>query len=47
LGNHEAARRWYDQAVSGLAKEQSNITDMELKSFRAEAEELLGVNRGD
>jgi serine/threonine protein kinase/tetratricopeptide (TPR) repeat protein len=41
LGNSAEARRWYDRAVRWM--EQYQPEDMELRRFRAEAEELLGV----
>ena len=41
LGEKEAARKWYDQAVAWMDKNQPN--NEELRRFRAEAAELLGV----
>jgi tetratricopeptide (TPR) repeat protein len=46
LGQQEQARQWYDRAVQGMVKGQNWQTDVEqLRRFRAEAEELLGVNQ--
>jgi tetratricopeptide (TPR) repeat protein len=42
LGNKQDACRWYDQAVAGLQNELV-ISNEELRGFRAEAAELLGV----
>ncbi len=41
LGYKEQARKWYDQAVHWM--EKNNPQDEELRRFRAEAAELLGV----
>jgi serine/threonine protein kinase/tetratricopeptide (TPR) repeat protein len=41
LGDKKDARKWYDQAVQWMEKNQPK--DEELARFRAEAEELLGV----
>jgi WD40 repeat protein/tetratricopeptide (TPR) repeat protein len=41
LGNKDEARKWYDQAVQWMDKNQPK--DEELKRFRKEAEELLQV----
>ena len=41
LGNRDDARQWYDKAVAWMEKNKPN--DEELKRFRAEAEELLGI----
>jgi len=41
LGAQDEARKWYDQAVEWMAKNKSQ--DAELKRFRDEAAELLGV----
>jgi tetratricopeptide (TPR) repeat protein len=41
LGAKEKAREWYDRAVQWMEKNQPN--DEELRRFRAEAAELLGV----
>jgi hypothetical protein len=41
LGKKEEARKWYDQAVRWMDKNLPN--NAELRLFRAEAEELLGV----
>jgi eukaryotic-like serine/threonine-protein kinase len=42
-GNKEEARKWYDQAVEWMEKNQPKIEY--LRRFRAEAEELLGVKK--
>jgi serine/threonine protein kinase/tetratricopeptide (TPR) repeat protein len=42
LGEKDKARAWYDQAVQWMDKNQP--TNEELRCFRAEAAELLGVN---
>jgi WD40 repeat protein/serine/threonine protein kinase/Flp pilus assembly protein TadD len=42
LGEKDKAREWYDRAVQGMDKNQP--TDEELRRFRAEAAELLGLN---
>jgi tetratricopeptide (TPR) repeat protein len=42
LGNKDEACSWYDQAVAWMDKNQP--TNEELRRFRAEAAELLGVN---
>jgi superkiller protein 3 len=41
LGNKVAARKWYDQAVAWMEKNQPK--NEELRRFRAEATELLGI----
>jgi tetratricopeptide (TPR) repeat protein len=41
LGEKDKARDWYDRAVDWMAKNQPQ--NKELKRFRAEAEELLGI----
>jgi WD40 repeat protein len=41
LGDHEQARHWYDQGVQWMEKNKPE--DEELKRFRAEATEFLGV----
>jgi eukaryotic-like serine/threonine-protein kinase len=41
LGNKEEARKWYDQAVQWMEKNQPK--DEELVRFRAEAEKLLNI----
>jgi hypothetical protein len=41
LGDKEKARKWYDQAVTWMDKNQP--TDEELRRFRAEAAALLIV----
>jgi tetratricopeptide (TPR) repeat protein len=40
-GDKEQAREWYDRAVRWMEKNQSS--NEELRRFRAEAEELLGI----
>ena len=42
LGAKDKAREWYDRAVRWMDKNQP--TDEELRRFRAEAAELLGLN---
>jgi serine/threonine protein kinase/tetratricopeptide (TPR) repeat protein len=44
LGNGAEARRWYDRAVRWM--EQTQPGDLELRRFRAEAEELLRQQKG-
>ena len=39
----EQARNWYDKAVAWMVKNQPQ--DEELRRFRVEAEELLGVTK--
>ena len=39
LGNKDEARKWYDQGVRWMDK--NNCNDEELRRFRAEASELL------
>jgi tetratricopeptide (TPR) repeat protein len=41
LGEKEQARQWYDRAVAWMAKNRPQ--DEELKRFRAEATNLLGI----
>ncbi|MCI0354032.1 MAG: tetratricopeptide repeat protein, partial [Acidobacteria bacterium] len=41
LGNADAARKWYDQAVQWMDKNQPN--NASLREFRAPAEELLKI----
>jgi tetratricopeptide (TPR) repeat protein len=43
LGHKEEARKWYDQAVAWMDKNQP--TNQELRRFRAEAAELLGIEK--
>ena len=43
LGDKERARRWYDRATQWLDKNQA--TNEELRRFRAEAAQVLGVDR--
>jgi serine/threonine protein kinase/Flp pilus assembly protein TadD len=43
MDNRAMARRWYDRAVAWMEKNQP--ADPELKRFRAEAEEALGIPR--
>ena len=42
LGNKDEARQWYDRGVEWMEKNKPD--DEELKRFRAEAEELLGIS---
>lgn len=41
LGEKDKAREWYDKAVQWMDKNKPQ--DEELKRFRSEAEELLGI----
>lgn len=41
LGNKEESRKWYDKAVEWMDKNDPH--DDELKRFRAEAAEVLGI----
>jgi tetratricopeptide (TPR) repeat protein len=43
LGQKDEARKWYDRAVAWMDKNQSN--DKELRRFRAEAAEVLGLEK--
>jgi Flp pilus assembly protein TadD len=43
LGDPDEARQWYDKAVSWMEEHQPK--DQELARFRAEAEELLAMNK--
>ena len=43
LGDKEAARKWYDRAVEWMETNQPK--DEQLRRFRAEAAELLGVEK--
>ena len=43
VGNKEQARKWYDRAVEWADKNQP--ADAQLLRFRAEAAELLGLNK--
>jgi hypothetical protein len=45
LDQNEEARKWYDQAVAWMDKHQPQ--NEELRRFRAEAAELLGIERKD
>ena len=42
MGEKAEARKWYDQAVQWMDKNRP--ADEELRRFRAEATEMLGVN---
>jgi Flp pilus assembly protein TadD len=42
-GDPEAARKWYNQAVSWM--QRNKPVDHELRRFRAEAEQLLGIHQ--
>jgi len=42
---HKDAREWYDEAVAWMEKDKPD--DKELKRFRAEAEEVLGITDGE
>jgi tetratricopeptide (TPR) repeat protein len=41
LGDHDQARKWYDRAANSMTKKDAQ--DDELRRFRAEAAELLGI----
>lgn len=41
LGEKDEARKWYDKAVPWM--EKNNAKNEELRRFRAEAKELLGI----
>jgi Flp pilus assembly protein TadD len=43
LGDKDQARKWYDQAVQWMDKNEHN--GEELRCFRSEAAELLGLNK--
>ena len=43
LGEKEKARQWYDRATRWMERNQP--TNKELASFRAEAAQLLGVDK--
>jgi hypothetical protein len=43
LGDKEKARQWYDRATRWMDKNQ--FTNEELASFRAEAAQVLGVDK--
>jgi tetratricopeptide (TPR) repeat protein len=43
LGNKEAARKWYDQAIAWMDENQPR--NEELRRFRAEAESLLEIKK--
>jgi tetratricopeptide (TPR) repeat protein len=43
LGKKDEARQWYDKAVEWM--EKNNLADDELRRFRTEAEELLGIKK--
>jgi tetratricopeptide (TPR) repeat protein len=43
LGEKDKARQWYEKAVQWM--EKNNPQDDELRRFRAEAEELLGIEK--
>ena len=44
LGQKDDARKWYDQAVAGMEKQRASQQE-ELKRFRAEAAQLLGITK--
>lgn len=44
LGNKDAAQRWYAQAIEWMGKHRPE--NEELRRFRAEAQELLGIEPG-
>ena len=41
LADHVQAREWYDRAVAGM--EENDPDDEDLKRFRAEADQLMGL----
>jgi Flp pilus assembly protein TadD len=43
LGDQDEARKWYNQGVQWMEKNQPE--DEELRRFRAEAAELLGIEK--
>ena len=43
LGEKEMARKWFDQGVEWMEKKAPK--DEDLRRFRGEAEQLLGVNK--
>ena len=43
LGDKQQSRKWYEKAVQGMEKNQFN--DNEIRRFRAEAEQLLGITK--
>jgi hypothetical protein len=43
LGDKDQARKWYGQALAWMEKNQPN--DDELRRFRSEAEEVLGLKK--
>src|SRR5262249_31808339 len=43
LSRPKQAREWYDKSVEWMVKHKSK--DDELRRFRAEAEEVLGINK--
>ena len=45
LGQKDEARQWYNRAVEWMEKNQPE--DEELRHFRAEAAELLGMKTGE
>jgi tetratricopeptide (TPR) repeat protein/serine/threonine protein kinase len=45
LGEKDKARQWHDKAVAWMEERQPD--DQELKRFRAEAEEVLGITDGE
>ena len=50
LGGKDKARKWYEKGIKWMEKNQKQLEqnkqwDEELRRFRAEAEELLGVKK--
>jgi len=43
LGEKDVARKWYDKAVLWMDEQQPN--DQELRRFRTEAADLLGISQ--
>ena len=42
LGDKAEARKWYDEAITEIAKDDKAL-DTELSNLRQEAEQLLGI----
>jgi serine/threonine protein kinase/tetratricopeptide (TPR) repeat protein len=47
LGEKDKAREWFDKSVQWMEKDPVKKDDAELKRFRAEAAELLGLQKKD
>jgi predicted enzyme related to lactoylglutathione lyase len=46
LDHKEQAQKYYQQAVQWMEQDQSRMQDDELRRFRAEAEEVMGIKSG-